>query len=1488
MSNSIRIRTTPNGGDKFLKVKLDQDFDFIEILSLKISQEETYRKFCSDYGVVVGRVIINSGFGVPNAKVSIFIPLDDIDKDNPVIKGLYPYEVITDKDSDGIRYNLLPKNNVTDNECYTPIGTFPNKREVLDNDDALYVYCKYYKFTTTTNHAGDFMFFGVPNGTYQVHVDADISDIGIASQRPYDLISQGTPAKMFDNPNKFKGGSNLNSLIQVKSANAGVNVQPFWGDTDNCEIGITRIDFDLNYNIRPSAIFMGSIFGDQDKHSINKRCRPRKKLGLMCEQVTGPGSVNMIRKTLDGDIESFDVEGGRVIDDDGTWAYQIPMNLDYMVTDEFGNLILSEDPNKGIPTRARVRFDIGMDETGGEGRLRTRARYLVPNNPQNTGEIDYSFDETTKDSSFRDLYWNKIYTVSNFVSRFQRRVNLDKVGTRSITAVKSVDECAGDKTPFPYNKVDTELNPIFFIICLIIKIIGFIVYIINAFFIPIINALITAINAFMNAVIYVVCDLIVGGLNSISSILGITFDCPLSWTNINYVPCITIKCPADDGDLYAPGCESGSRGLIRANETVGNVSYFAGDDFGHPNGISFPPDLAGIDDCLAFEMAKNLGLFHFDFYNDWVNGTLFSYLLKYKKKKNKREVFCEYDCEDFGGGVDGNNNGQADNSCHTNLLLDTCYSNGNVHQLSSWPHLLRNNQKNSEESADIREGLIKKVGDEFYYAATTHNNAYKLFATDIVCVGSVFNCDWQAVPKLQPLLIPTSYKVPPDTQELADDGTTVEACGMVGIGGNTRGLFFEVNCTGVHVDSRQCLNLRHICEMGVEIDQALEDPITGAIIPPSNCQIGINDIDDAGGRWFRDVFTGLNSGTTMPIPLVINGYTTDFNLNETPNTSGVYNFASPTDNGVDYINFRGWVPYDDSSYTQPKHSYYFYFGILPGKTAVEKMNQRFFNKCVIKTNNEFIIQASATPLTNTNNGTITFTVVGGGTAPFTYSINGGPQMPYTGTVTLSQPAGTYIITITDANGNTTNTTVTVAGPPALYATVVKTYDSTGSTAYNGEIAVTSINGGSGTYFCKLEDSLGNLIYPSVPCVATHYFSNLAPNSGYTVTVVDTSIPQQSAVTANIPVYGPNILTAASTKTNLTCFSGNNGTITITSSGGVPPKTFSTTAIGFPTSSLTNLVNLPSNLYTTVVTDSNLATFTLTNIITSPPQLIIIPPVASELNKQCDPNFHYIPVYATSSYATYPNGEGLLTPGVINLEYSIDGNPSWTPTAMTYSNSTTPLMFVIPNGSINTNIRIRYKKTYSAGTCTSNILNGTSGIPLSMIKLPTVALAVGNAGTSTTQCSVGTATFNLAIARDPVRVPIDIYYSYNGVTWNYYGNSSSNFTTVTLSLPAGQLYPNTCNVYFKVIDNVLCEYTTMVPITAGKIAATALVCSVTTTGPDLSGNVFTNPDYNKYTHTVTASGGVGPTYTGIGVFKDYNPTYTATTTDTNGCTATATG
>ena len=79
MSKSYRFRTKV-GVDREVRLNIEQDFDFLEILSLKLRQEDLYERFCADYGVVTGRVIANGGFGVPNVNISIFVPLDDIDQ----------------------------------------------------------------------------------------------------------------------------------------------------------------------------------------------------------------------------------------------------------------------------------------------------------------------------------------------------------------------------------------------------------------------------------------------------------------------------------------------------------------------------------------------------------------------------------------------------------------------------------------------------------------------------------------------------------------------------------------------------------------------------------------------------------------------------------------------------------------------------------------------------------------------------------------------------------------------------------------------------------------------------------------------------------------------------------------------------------------------------------------------------------------------------------------------------------------------------------------------------------------------------------------------------------------------------------------------------------------------------------------------------------------------------------------------------------------
>lgn len=365
MSKSYRIRTKL-GTDQNIRVNIEQDFDFLEILSLKLRQEDVYSQFCADYGIVVGRVVANSGFGIPNAKVSIFIPVEQMDLENPVISALYPYTSPAEKNEDGYRYNLLPYQKQYGG--HTPTGTFPNREDVLTRTEVLEIYEKYYKFVVKTNESGDFMITGVPLGNQKIVMDLDLSDMGCFSLRPQDLIrmNMGSP-EQFDGTN-FRASENIDALPQIVNLVKDIDVTPFWGQDDICNIGITRTDFDLRdlgIEIEPTSVFMGSIFSDNDSRPIRRNCKPRTEQGDICGLSTGPGEILAVRHTIDYDengdpiLSQYNLQnGGKVIDENGTFVVDVPMNLDYVVTNEFGETVISNDPSIGIPTKGKYRFKV--------------------------------------------------------------------------------------------------------------------------------------------------------------------------------------------------------------------------------------------------------------------------------------------------------------------------------------------------------------------------------------------------------------------------------------------------------------------------------------------------------------------------------------------------------------------------------------------------------------------------------------------------------------------------------------------------------------------------------------------------------------------------------------------------------------------------------------------------------------------------------------------------------------------------------------------------------------------------------------------------------------------------------------------------------------------------------------------------------------------------------------------------------------------------
>ena len=413
MPSTYRIRTQLNA-DKNIRVKLDQNFDTLEVLSLSIQPEEIYTRTCADFGVVCGRVFVNNGFGLPNAKISVFIPLDAADEYNDVISSLYPYKTINDVNDDGYKYNLLPY--TKSHSGHVPVGTFPDRFDVIADKNVIEVYDKYYKYTVQTNDSGDFMMIGLPLGNQELFMQVDLSDIGEFSLTPQDLIRLGIADETQVDGTNFKFSTNYDELPQIVTIRKIVNIAPFFGQPEVCNYSIGRADFDITaekgIRIEPAAVFMGSIISTNERQKVGfkssilnpeGKCKVKMKAGNMCDIVTGPGSITALRQTVGLDDNGRPIlevapldNGGDIIDGDGTWVTDIAMNLDYVYTDENGNRKISLDPKIGIPTKGKYRFKVKWQQSPQLSLEDRRGYFLIPNIKER-GWTNPNFDPNKED-----------------------------------------------------------------------------------------------------------------------------------------------------------------------------------------------------------------------------------------------------------------------------------------------------------------------------------------------------------------------------------------------------------------------------------------------------------------------------------------------------------------------------------------------------------------------------------------------------------------------------------------------------------------------------------------------------------------------------------------------------------------------------------------------------------------------------------------------------------------------------------------------------------------------------------------------------------------------------------------------------------------------------------------------------------------------------------------------------------------------------------
>lgn len=905
-NKSYRIRTEV-GKDTHLNVKLERNYEVLEVMSLKIDQKNAYRFHTSDYGVIAGRVLANGALGIPNAKVSVFIAIDEYDITDPIKAMIYPYNTTKSKDEDGRRYNLLPNEKV--NDCHAIVGTFPEKQYMLDNDVILEVFEKYYKFTTKTNHAGDYMIFGVPTGSQTVHVDLDLSDIGILSQKPRDMVYKGYDITQFENASKFKTDTNIDALTQIISQDNMVDVISFWGDENENSIGITRCDIDIQYKFEPTCVFLGSIVSDTSSNGISKKCVPSPKMGAMDEIVAGMGTIEMIRKTPDGTVEEFQIQGTQLINGDGVWCYQIPMNLDYVMTDEYGNMVPTNDPKKGIPTRTKVRFRISMQDFENDNANIYRCKMLVPHNPENENKLDYQFGTLTQEDSFRDLFWNGVYSVKSYIPRIQKGANWKN---EKFTGFKRVNYY-GDKNPLPYNNIRIRIPFMFTIICALIKLMIKFIKFQNT----IVNSLMYLMKAKRGQTPYTLLDgsLCDDNLDNVCIIPGINIEkivksggklkkgmlartlelFAMEYTGVSK----RFEGEEDDEAVEMVANDTKSIDIDNKRETSDvKISYGSDNKTVTINGIRATSDMDYIIQCIEMNLAQEYRVIQFDFYNDWINGVI--YIPRWMRNISKKRTFL-WGAISFGGKVRACNNEyksgnrnivqqcgldyniQPNKHSVTNLIgcgsdkKYTCHKNSNVRK-----------KVGIFQNAGVVYNMLNLKGQYVYYfkpceKSSESSTTVKLFATDIILLGTLNNCDRWGIPNTLSELQSSSYQLPTnlaltdsdidgdsydnsstliefkyskDQQGKSDsvkvdkfsltpkallkrdeDGNYTELsgidwgytgplqmCGVTSTSGmyNPGGHFLGLTCRNSQTTIKTCVNLSRICEHGVWMSQRQE------------------------------------------------------------------------------------------------------------------------------------------------------------------------------------------------------------------------------------------------------------------------------------------------------------------------------------------------------------------------------------------------------------------------------------------------------------------------------------------------------------------------------------------------------------------------------------------------------------------------------------------------------------------------------------------
>lgn len=216
----------------------------------------------------------------------------------------------------------------------------------------------------------------------------------------------------------------------------------------------------------------------------------------------------------------------------------------------------------------------------------------------------------------------------------------------------------------------------------------------------------------------------------------------------------------------------------------------------------------------------------------------------------------------------------------------------------------------------------------------------------------------------------------------------------------------------------------------------------------------------------------------------------------------------------------------------------------------------------------FMLNSTVTPASCNGgmDGTVQITPTGG-TAPFTYDWPAGSGI--TGDNPTNVPAGSYLVTVTDANPCTETINITVTEDAPVVVVVSNFQDESCMPGMDG-FAVIDISNGLPPYSINWGPNV-------VDGLGTDSIFNLATDI-YFVTVTDANMCSR---VLGVPINSAPNITLTTSTTEPTCFGDMDGTITVSAAGGVAPYTYDWGG-GIMGPMRTNL---PAGNYSITVTDA---------------------------------------------------------------------------------------------------------------------------------------------------------------------------------------------------------------------------------------------------------------------------------------------------------------